>query len=127
MRHVVCVVEWCKVRVHGADQRCFEHHVRHELHLINTKLNRVLGLELSDLRRDKQIMATQQEFTDILTGAREDLANIAADEARQTAKIEELQAAIDAGGMTAEQEDAARNELQKFKDELKAAADAIPE
>ena len=101
--------------------------INHRLDQIEGKLNRVLGLELSELKGQKKIMATQQDFTDILTAARGDLANIAADEAAQTAKIAELQASIDAGGMTAAEEDAAKAELQAFKDELAAAAAAIPD
>lgn len=84
-------------------------------------------MELADARRDKKTMATLDSFNASIAAARADLANIAADEAAQTAKIAELQATIDAGGLTAAQEAEAQASLDALEAELKAAADAIPD
>jgi len=120
VRRRICIVEVCRSTAHDEEERCFQHAVIH-------KLNQLLGMELADARRDKKLMATAQEFADAIAAARSDLANIAADEAKQTAEIQRLNDLIAAGGMTAAEEATALADVAALEAELKAAADAIPD
>lgn len=81
------------------------HHYEHESLIIH-KLN--------------EIMATKQEFLDLLVTIGQTADNIAAD-------IERLIAQIGAGGLTAVEEAEVLAELQTAADRLKGISDVVPE
>jgi len=109
------------------DEHCYRRTVVYHLRKQSDLLTEVLDQLVLLNEQESEEVATQQEFTDAIAAARSDLANIAADEAKQTAEIQRLNDLIAAGGMTAAEEATALADVAALEAELKAAADAVPD
>jgi len=70
---VICVIVECNYEAVD-DQHCFEHMMEHrlkridqELHNLSGKINRMLGLELTELKKENQILANEQALADAVS------------------------------------------------------------